>query len=103
MAGMKFDGVVEAVHYASNGQVEWVRVYERRGPTFSDRLIYNRPAFIEKLKSGKKYVVGQRIQNVASTFDVLWPIRLVKNKTQEYISTADEPVGKDILAGVPEI
>jgi hypothetical protein len=103
MAGKKFDGVVEAVHYAPDGQVEWVRVYERRGSTFSDRIIYNRSTFVEKLKTGRKYVVGQRIQFVASTFDVLWPVNLVKNKSAEYISTADEPVGKDILAGVPVI
>ncbi len=103
MAGMKFDGVVEAVHYSPDGQVEWVRVYERRGSTFSDRLIYDRKTFVEKLKSGRKYVAGQRISFVASTFDVLWPITLVKNKTHEYISTSDESVGKDILAGVPMV
>jgi hypothetical protein len=103
MAGMKFDGVVEAVHYAPDGQVEWVRVYERRGSSFSDRLIYNRKTFVEKLKTGRKYVAGQRIPFVASTFDILWPVILVKNKNHEYISTADEADGRDILAGVPVI
>ena len=31
MANKKYDGVIEAVHYAPDGQVEWVRAYLRRG------------------------------------------------------------------------
>ena len=55
MARTTFDGVIEAVRYKPDGQVDWVRAYLRRGPTFSDRIMINRATLIENLKSGKRY------------------------------------------------
>ena len=52
MAKVKYDGVIEAVHYAADGQVEWVRAYLRRGPAFSDRIMLDRQTLIEDLKAG---------------------------------------------------
>ena len=65
----KFDGVIEAVHY-NNGQIATVRVFERRGATFSDRVLVDRKEFLERLKNGQKYVVGKRKEFWAGTFEV---------------------------------
>ncbi len=77
MAKMKYDGVIEAVHYKPNGDVDWVRAYERRGPTFSDHLLIDRQTLIDRIKSGKKYVAGKRIVLMASTFEVTNSIQVV--------------------------
>ncbi|MGE5224873.1 MAG: hypothetical protein ACM3PY_20760 [Omnitrophica WOR_2 bacterium] len=103
MAKEKLDGVVEAVHYSPDGKVAWVRAYERRGPTFSDRILLDRKGFIEKLKAGKKFFAGQRIPQEASTFDIFSPIRLIQRDGSEVIVTGDQRTDIDSLAGVPKL
>jgi hypothetical protein len=103
MAKPKYDGVVEAVHYGPDGQVDWVRVFERRGPTWSDRIILKRVAFIEKLKAGKKFFAGKRIPQMGGTFDVTVPIKLISNGNQEMLAAGDVLAEKDCLEGVPLI
>ena len=82
----KFDGVIEAVRY-KDGQIEVVRAFERRGAAFSDRLLIPRRELIEKLKDGRKFVVGQRKEYLAGTFDAGKPVQLVKRDGKEVIST----------------
>ena len=83
----KFDGVIEAVHY-KNGQIESVRVFERRGATFSDRVLIDRKELLERLKNGQKYVIGNRKQFLASTFEVQEkPVQVLKRDGKEIIST----------------
>ena len=53
MAKINYDGVLEAAHFKPDGQLDWVRVYVRRGPIFSDRILLSRQAFIEQLKGGQ--------------------------------------------------
>jgi len=65
----KFDGVIEAVRY-KNGQIEVARIFERRGATFSDRIMVSRKELLERLKNGQKFVIGKRKEFMASTFDV---------------------------------
>ncbi len=65
----KLDGVIEAVRY-KNGQIEVVRAFERRGATFSDRIMVTRKELLERLKNGQKFVIGKRREFLASTFDV---------------------------------
>ena len=68
MFGNQVDGVVEAMHY-KNGELAWVRAYERRGPTWSDHVLLNRETLIARLQNGKKFFVGARIALEASEFD----------------------------------
>ncbi len=103
MAKVKFDGVVEAVHYQPDGQVAWVRAYERRGPTFSDDVLIDRKKLIERLKTGKRYLVGRRIPNLASTFEVSAPLQVVQVDGKELLATPGAQGGRDHLAGVPVI
>ncbi len=98
----KFDGVVESVHYNSEGTVNWVRAYVRRGPTFSDWVLIPRQELIDRIKSGKSYLTGRRIPLLASTFDVSSPIRVVASNNQDFlVSGSTEKVEQDSLVGVP--
>jgi hypothetical protein len=103
MAKAKFDGVVEAVHYKPNGEVDWVRAYVRRGPTFSDYILIGRQSLIERLKAGKKFMVGKRVRFEASTFNVTSPVRLVKKDGQDILVVGDAQNENDSLSGVPLI
>lgn len=99
MAPVKFDGVIEAIRYAPNGEVDVVRCYERRGPTFSDRVIINRKTLVERLKSGKKFVLGMPKPLLASTFQVGLPVKLAKSEGHEVLYTVHPDNHRDDLQG----
>jgi hypothetical protein len=101
MGKPKFDGVVECVHYKPNGEVDWVRAYERRGATFSDYVLIPRQALIQKLKAGKKFVVGKRVADMASTFNVTAPLRVTNSGGKDILVANDHPSDQDHLPGVP--
>ena len=83
----KFDGVIEAVRY-KDGQIEVVRAFERRGAAFSDRIMVPRHVLLERLKAGKKFVVGKRREFLAGTFDVQdKPIQMVDRDGKVLIAT----------------
>ena len=103
MAKTKFDGVVEAVHYDPSGKVVWLRVYERRGPTFSDRLIVDRQTFIERIKAGRKYLAGKRVPLMASTFETTEPIHFIQGGDGGVLVTGERTASQDKLDGVPVI
>jgi hypothetical protein len=107
MSKKKFDGVVNAVHYKPTGQVDWVRAYVRRGPTFSDRTLLDRQTLISHLLSGKRYFIGERIAQMAGTFEIGKRLRVVqKNDRQILMIGEEEPEGsieQDQLTGLPVI
>ncbi len=85
----KFDGVIEAVRY-KDGQIEVVRAFERRGAAFSDRVLIPRQKLLERLKDGKKFVVGQRKEFLAGTFETGKPVQVVSRSGKEFISTRSD-------------
>lgn len=95
----KFDGVIEAVRY-KNGQIVLVRAYERRGATFSDRVLIERKTLLERLQKGQQFVVGSREQLKASTFRTGQGVLLVKQAGQEWIATRPDAT-QDLLDGTP--
>ncbi len=103
MSKIKYDGVVEAAHYKPDGQLDWVRVYERRGAVFSDCLVLNREAFIRQLRSGKRYMVGERILNLGGMFNVTQPVHLFNQDGRQVIVVGDAQASTDELNGVPII
>lgn len=103
MAKPKFDGVIEAVRYKPDGQVDWVRAYLRRGPTFSDRVLLDRQTLIEHLKSGKRYLAGKRVRLMASTFEVSEPLQVLQVDGAEVLVTGERRSERDSLEGVPLI
>jgi hypothetical protein len=66
MARAKYDGIVQAVRYGEDGEILWVRAFLRRGPTWSDSVLIDRKTLVDKLKSGKQFVIGKRV-NCSST------------------------------------
>ena len=101
MAKIKFDGVIESVRYKSNGEVEWVRAYERRGPAFSDYVLLDRKTLVERIKAGKKFFTGRRIVLMGSSFEVSTPVQLVSAGGRELLSTSGSSSDQDRLEGVP--
>ncbi len=101
MAKMDYDGVLEAAHFKPDGQLEWVRVYERLGAIFSDRMILSREAFIKLLKAKKRFVVGERIFNYGGKFNVSQPVRLMEKGGMLVIVVGDDGATQDQLNGVP--
>src|SRR5215510_10664517 len=95
----KLDGVIEAVRY-KNGHIVMVRAYERRGSSYSDRVLIERKDLLERIKSGKRFVTGSRKELLASTFDSGRPIQVVSREGKEFISTR-ESSDHDELEQVP--
>ena len=83
----KVDGVIEAVHY-QNGQIVNVRAYERRDSTFSDHILIDRKDLIERIKKGKKFLLGTRRELMASTFDLGKTVQVVTRNGKEILSTS---------------
>lgn len=101
MSSDKVDGVVEAVRYNEDGLINTVRVYERRGPTWSDRVIIDRVELAARLKAGKRYYAGQRIELLAGTFALGPALRVRRVKEREIILAGYGGDHRDVLEGVP--
>jgi hypothetical protein len=95
----QIDGVIEAVRY-KNGQIVSVRMYERRGSTFSDWLVLDRKTLLERLQKGLQFVSGSRQDLMASTFSLGKAVLLIKGDDREYISTSSDAT-RDGLESVP--
>ena len=96
----RFDGVIEAVRY-KGGKIDMVRAYERRGATFSDRVLLSRKTLIERIKQNKRFVTGERKQLMASTFEIGKSVNLLdRDDARQIISTHDQSE-QDELEGVP--
>ncbi len=97
MARTKFDGVIEAVRCAPDGRLAIARVYERRGAVWSDEFLLERKDLVQRLKQGKRFVIGTRKAYLGGVFDVGKPVRLIEDQ----IVTDERPNGREVLAGVP--
>jgi hypothetical protein len=100
MARQKFDGVIEAVRYTPDGKIEFVRAYERRGGAFSDHVLIDRPSLLEKLKSGKRFVTGERKILWAGSFEVGKPVKLIGRNGSQVVTTTEQSE-RDLLEDVP--
>ncbi len=97
MARKKLDGVIEAVRYTPGGQIAVVRAYERHGVVWSDHVLLERKELSERLKQGKRFVVGERKIYLGSVFETGTAVRQLKGN----IVTAGQTSGRDLLSGVP--
>ncbi len=96
----KFDGVVVAVHYKPDGEVDWVRTFLRRGSVFSDYIMLDRQTLIEHINAGKKYFTGQRRKYYGAQFDLGEPVKVVKKDGKEILVVGDKQAEYDDLAPV---
>ena len=95
-----YDGVVTAVHYSPDGNIAWVRAFERHGFVFTDRMNLSREALIERLKEGKKFKTGVRKTYQGSDFEVDGDLQLIE-KNGGYVITAGQAAEKDSLGNLP--
>ena len=101
MLKKRFDGVIEAVRFSRNRQIDFVRIYERRGASFSDCILLNRRELIKQLENGKHFVTGQRKKYLAGTFDVDRSIRIFQSNDSQVVTTSDKCPIHDDLDGIP--
>jgi len=101
MTSPKYEIVVEAVRYLTDGQVDEVRVYERRGPAFSDRMLLKRNDLVQRMKAGQRVVAGERVKFMAGTFKAKMPVRLLKSPGGEVLVTTQRSSDRDDLQGIP--
>lgn len=85
----KFDGVIEAVRY-KDGQIVVVRAFERRGAAFSDRIMIPRKELLDRLKDGRKFVVGTRTELMAGTFEEGKAVQVVSHDGSDFIATRSD-------------
>jgi len=97
MASKKSDGIIEAVRYSADGNIDLVRVYERRGAVWSDHVLLGRKILIKQLDNGKRFVVGERKSLLGGVFVTGSTIQEIKGT----IITAGQVTTRDLLAGVP--
>jgi hypothetical protein len=93
----KPDVVVEAVRYGPDGRIDLVRGFERRGATYSDRVLIGRADLAQRLKKGKRVVLGSRKEFMASTFETGGQIYLADS---DVIATSKD-AHSDALDGAP--
>jgi hypothetical protein len=99
----KYDGVVEAAHYTPDGQIAWVRFYERRGFVFTDSFMLKRQGLIERLESGERIFTGKRKPYFGSDFYVKDAVQLVNHNGEQVITTSGKQSEKDNLEDVPSL
>ncbi len=97
----KVDGVIEAAHFTSDGRLAWVRAYERRGPTWSDAVLLDRAALVQRLKKRKRFYVGSRREFLASEFELKEPLRLIAFYRGEALVVGRGEARQDRLEGIP--
>jgi hypothetical protein len=97
MARAKIDGVIEAVRYTPGGKIALVRMYERHGVVWSDRILLERKELIDRLSKRKRFVTGERKYYQGSVFETGASIKV----SNEQIITEGQKAEGDLLAGVP--
>lgn len=97
MARSKYDGIIEAVRYTPNDEINMVRAYQRRGAVWSDRVLLCRSELVEQLQQGKHFFTGVRKAYFGSVFETRSSVSFV----DQHIITAGQPALRDLLAGVP--
>jgi hypothetical protein len=97
MTQMKLDGVIEAVRYAPGGNIVYVLIFERHGIVWSDHILLEREELSERIKLGKRIVVGERKLYCGSVFQTGTAVTQINGD----IMTEGQKGGRDLLIGVP--
>lgn len=99
MARKNYDGVIDAVRYLPDGQIDMVRMYKNRWLVYSDQILMSRQDLLEELSQGKRFVTGQRKTYVGNEFDTGKSVHL-SGPSNSIITTKDQAGNQDFLANV---
>ncbi len=96
----KIDTVVVAARYApGEGMLTKARAYERRGAVWTDWLIIDRSALLERLEAGKRVVTGVP-RDLPGDFQVLSSVRREQRHGRVWIVSGQGTAAGDDL-GLP--
>lgn len=98
-----YDGVVTAVRYTSQGEIDWVRAFERRGFVFTDRINLSRESLVALLKAGKRFKTGSRIIYMGSDFEIFEDIQIIEKNGNFVIVAGQQSTDHDALGELPII
>jgi hypothetical protein len=99
----QYDGVIVAAHYSPQGDIRWVRAFERHGFVFSDRMVMDRETLVERLRDGRRFKTGERITYLGSDFKVGEDVRLIEKDDKNVIVVGDVSSNHDSLGNLPII
>ena len=97
------DIIIEAARLKPNGQLDYVRAYQRRGATYSDCVLLTRSELLEQLLKGKAVATGQRTNLLASTFINITQVRVVPSADRFIITSGSLRATQDELPEVPTL
>jgi hypothetical protein len=98
-----YDGVVVAVRYTPQGNIDWVRAFERHGFVFTDRMMMKRDALVERLKAGKVFKTGERLIYQGNDFEVNDEIHWIEKNGDGVIVAGEASSDHDSLGELPII
>jgi hypothetical protein len=98
-----YDGVVVAVRYTPQGEIDWVRAFERHGFVFTDRMMMGRDELIARLKDGKVFKTGERLVYQGNDFEVKEDIRWIEKNGDGVIVAGQDSADQDSLGQLPII
>ncbi len=101
MTDEKSDFVIEAVRYQPDGWIDFVRLYERRGASFSDIVLCDREKVLHLLKTHKVIHTGVRLSGLASTFRLDSLVKMDESANKMVLYNTDEIPNIDLLLNVP--
>jgi hypothetical protein len=99
----KADLIIEAVHHKHNGQIDFVRAYQKRGTTYSDCVLMKRQELLEMLAMGNHVVTGQRILFLGTTFSDQTSVSLLTINNKQTIAMTGSIAYQKELAEAPII
>jgi hypothetical protein len=97
MTRKHLDGIIEAVRYSANGEIQIVRGFKSRGAVWSDHVILDRQELSKQLALGKYYVAGDRKTYLGNVFNTGRSIC----QGEDHIITEGQDSSRDFLDGVP--
>ncbi len=97
MPRKKIDAVITAVRYLPDGNIDTVRLHQRRGAVWSDHVLLERSGLVEQLEKGKNIVTGRRTTHLGSSFETGQALCYDK----QILSAGQAPGKRDLLPGVP--
>ena len=101
MAKIKYDAILEAVHLDADGQLKTARIFEKRGPIFTDHFLITRDELIKRIKDGEIFLTGKRQAYMGSVFDTGEKVRVVTSQGKEVVTVGSDDASKDQLQTVP--
>ena len=99
----KADLIIEAVHHKHNGQIDFVRAYQKRGATYSDCVLVKRKELLEMFATGDHVVIGKRTPFLGTIFSDQKTVSLLTTNNNQTITTTGSTVNQKELAEAPII